>query len=102
MKKCLNEFGNYDNQECLYFPDHMYESNGGYYTEKDGCTIDPCLVEEIKYLWGNMITTLNCCCGHGKIMPSIIVMEKDIDKMIKLGYTQKVDNIFIAKSKHMY
>jgi hypothetical protein len=103
MKKCPNELGIYDSQIYLDFPKHMYEENGGYYKTKYGCSVDICMVEEILALWQCEIVTLNCCCGHGLKIPTIITMEKDINKMLKLGYKQFVKkDIFIAKSRHIF
>ena len=48
--------------------------------------IDKCLVDEIRYLWSLGIITAGCCCGHGRIEPTICVEEEYIDKMKELGY----------------
>jgi uncharacterized protein (DUF1919 family) len=49
-------------------------------------SIDPCIVDEIKYLWSVGIDTRGSCCGHNNHEGTIIVAEKDIKKMQKLGY----------------
>ena len=76
-----------------------------YYSTKDSCQVDKCLVEEINFLWRNSIHTMACCCGHGKIMGSICVRtDQDGKKMIELGYKMftnaGINNCFISKSKH--
>lgn len=50
--------------------------------------IDPCIMEEIKYLWELGINTYGCCCGHNTYEPMVNVGEKDIKKMLQLGYVQ--------------
>jgi hypothetical protein len=84
---CPNELGIYSSMILLKFPDFMLKENGGYYHSKNSCAVDPCLVDEILYLWSHEIHTMGCCCGHGKIEGSITVWrEEDASKMIYLGY----------------
>lgn len=102
--KCPNEFGIYDNSIYLEFPPYMRFENGGFYSSKDGCLIDICVVDEIKYLWEQGIHTYGSCCGHGKTNPSVCVHEKDFAKMEKLGYKKDVNErknyIYKLKSEH--
>lgn len=59
---------------------------------KDGLSpsvcIDPCIVEEIKSLWGVGINTLGCCCGHNVRESFVNVSDSDIPRMISMGYVQ--------------
>ena len=49
--------------------------------------VDSCILDKMIQLWGIGINTLGCCCGHGKIKPSVVVdTEQDIMKMESLGY----------------
>jgi hypothetical protein len=89
----------------LKFPGFMLSKNGGYYTTKDSCSVDICIVDEIKYLWENEIHTMNCCCGHGRIPASVIVRtDNDAKKIMALGYKkhpyERIENCFLLKSKH--
>ena len=97
--------GDWKQKLQFIFPPHMYKKNGGYYTEKDSCSIDVCIAEEILYLWKKGICTCGCCCGHGVGYGYIDVINEHIPKMLELGYTQieKSDgskHSFYAKSKH--
>ncbi len=48
--------------------------------------VDGCIADEIKKLNNEEdITTLSSCCGHGE-SGYIIVMDKDIQKMVSIGY----------------
>lgn len=102
MLICPNEFGWYDSKIYLSFPKHMLSKNGGYYTYKEGCLIDLCLVKEIRNLWSKGISTYASCCGHGRILGAIATDKKDEQKMLELGYEffRESDSTFIAKSKH--
>ena len=53
-------------------------------------TVDACLSEEIESLWEHGIHTTGCCCGHGKALGYIGVIEEDIPKMKALGYQQYI------------
>lgn len=50
--------------------------------------VDPCIFEEIKYLWSLGITTYGSCCGHNTHESMVNVHDKDIDLMLSLGYVQ--------------
>lgn len=83
---CPNEFGKYDNKIYLQFPDHMLSKYGGFYTNKEGCIIDLCIAEEISHIWEQGISTYGSCCGHGLSTGMINVDEKDVSKMVNMGY----------------
>lgn len=105
--KCPNELGTYKGNVYLEFPKHMMKKHGGFYDTTTGCGIDACLVEEIKYLWSQGISTYGCCCGHGIVEGMINVDGKDVPKMNELGYEllelQKdmYPYTFKTKSKHV-
>lgn len=83
---CVNYFGEYSNMIVLPMPDHMKGNNGGFYTTKDTICIDPCIVDEIAFLWEQGVHTYNSCCGHGKILADVIVDNRSSNIMEKLGY----------------
>lgn len=107
MVQCPNEFGIYSAMIELKMPSHLLKINGGYYTEKVSCSIDLCLVDEIKCLWSKGVVTLGCCCGHGINKGMINVAEKSVDTMLHLGYMlldtegKFYPNTFLPKSKHL-
>jgi hypothetical protein len=81
MSKCFCkdvDFGSYDHQVSMKCP--LIERNDGW------VCIDVCIATEIAELWHKGIKTLNSCCGHQKLQPTVIVDEKDEPKMIELGY----------------
>lgn len=94
LVKCQCEnvpIGSLLNQVYLNFPDHMkqYEKRRvDLMGIKPGVSIDRCIVEEIKYLWSLGITTYGCCCGHNHVQSMVNVDDKDIEKMLQLGYVQ--------------
>jgi len=55
-------------------PEHfgMTRADG---SKQDSICIDACIAHVIQHLWDNDQPTLNCCCGHGKRSPSIILPE---------------------------
>ena len=50
--------------------------------------IDPCIYDEIKSLWNAGIYTYGSCCGHNLNESFVTVAEKDIAKMMEMGYVQ--------------
>lgn len=48
--------------------------------------VDKCILKEINYLIENGVETLNSCCGHKILTPSVLVNKSSVDKMIELGY----------------
>ncbi len=103
---CPNNYGVYDNKIYLTFPNHMLTEYGGYYEEKQGAVIDLCIVSEIRSLWNLGITTYGSCCGHGRGTGMVNVDEKDVDRMVEMGYEYydveagNYPHTFRLKSKH--
>lgn len=67
--------------------------------------IDKCIYSEIEGLWENGITTIECCCGHNKTSSYVAVVEKDMPKMVAMGYVKHknhhLPNIYHTKtSRH--
>jgi len=56
--------------------------NGGW------VSIDICICQEMAELWAMGIKTLNSCCGHNKVLPSVIVEPEDAKRMEELGYSR--------------
>lgn len=94
MCKCKNiEFGsaeNYAQQILIEIPDHMldYRKARTSVGLSSKISIDPCIVDEIKYLWSLGIETHGSCCGHNKADSFVNVHEKNIQTMLDLGYVQ--------------
>lgn len=73
---CENvDFGTYKNTVSMKEP----------YTEEIVC-IDTCIATAIGYLWKQGVKTRNSCCGHQKILPTVVVAEESIEKMRELGF----------------
>lgn len=54
---------------------------------------DTCLQKELTHLIKiKGIETIGSCCGHGKMQGYIQVVERDVTKMIDLGYEQLPDD----------
>lgn len=90
MCKCTNvKIGDCSNQIMLDVPDFMYPIRNclGDIKPIQKICVDKCLVPIIKFLWNNKIETLNCCCGHNIFKPTIIIDEKYIPQLIKLGFS---------------
>jgi len=49
---------------------------------KNQVLVDKCISDEILSLWGKGIRTTGCCCGHGRELGFIQVVDEDIDKML--------------------
>ena len=49
-------------------PDHINSDR-----DERTVSIDSCIVDQIQDLWLAGVTTLGCCCGHGKSAPSVII-----------------------------
>ena len=83
------KMGSYSNQVLLDVPSFMYPLRDclGNIKAVQKIAIDRCLVPTIKLLWSNGIKTLNCCCGHNRLKPTVIVDEKYIPKLMSLGFT---------------
>jgi hypothetical protein len=50
-----------------------------YHTQDGGFRIDPCMREEIADIRSTGVTTLACCCGHGKYRKTVIIKIHDIN-----------------------
>ena len=57
---------------------------------KEQVRVDRCIANEILSLWEKGIRTMGCCCGHGRELGFIQVMDEDIDKMLQLGYVNYI------------
>ena len=81
---CENiDFGTYANTVGMVLPFDLPEMNK---KKGDLVVIDTCIATEIGYLWHQGIRTLNSCCGHKKMLSSVVVTEDSIEKMLELGY----------------
>lgn len=44
--------------------------------------LDACIADTIQHLWKRGELTLNCCCGHNKNLPSIVIdASQDPDRV---------------------
>lgn len=99
-------------QITLKCPEKLIPVNiGKGYREK--ITMDACISYEVHDLWKKGIRTMGCCCGHGRMLGFIQVVEDDITKMEGLGYQHYIyqdrfggkerKDAFIPKcNKHIY
>ena len=87
MCRCKNvQLGTYKNIVDLKVPDSIKLFRNNNKRERiKSVSVDKCLAEEIKYLWGLGIGTTGCCCGHNLVVPYIGVNEEDILKMSNMG-----------------
>ena len=44
--------------------------------------IDSCILDTMAFLWDHHIETTGCCCGHGRMEPSIVITDKHTDEDI--------------------
>lgn len=94
MCKCVNiSFGSkecFDQQVLVDIPPHMsdYKSKRIAAGLSGQLAIDPCIFDEIHGLWNLGIITHGCCCGHNIEESFVNVDDRDIPKMIELGYVQ--------------
>lgn len=78
MCDCVNvDMGTYDNVVDITPP---------IWSSKSVISIDKCLFDEILDLWHFGIVTVNSCCGHNKLNPTILVSTNSIQSMRKMGY----------------
>lgn len=76
-----------NNQVLLEAPKNIELRSNTPEAELKTCvSIDRCLVDEVKILWGLGIITTGCCCGHNQQNGYIGVEEGFITHMKKLGY----------------
>jgi len=52
--------------------------------------VDKCISDEISSLWEKGIRTTGCCCGHGRELGFIQVVDDDIPKMLQLDYVNYI------------
>lgn len=75
MERECCEIGEHKCDLLLDLPDHMFDYRDA--RLKTGLSpqicVDRCLESEIKRLWELGYKTVNSCCGHGIIKPSIII-----------------------------
>lgn len=76
---CINvEFGTYERTVGMKCP--FIETNDGW------VCIDICIARAIAEMWALGIKTLNSCCGHGKLEPTVIVDMKNVKHAWIHGY----------------
>lgn len=44
-------------------------------TEQRTIAVDKCMAKRLVSLWAAGLQTMNCCCGHNKFMPTIIIPD---------------------------
>lgn len=54
--------------------------------------VDKCIVDEINYLISQGIKTINSCCGHKILRPSVLVDKNSVNKMLELGYEKNINS----------
>ncbi len=84
------EFGTYDNVVEMKPPFVLKQMNGEV-KKNQWVSIDCCIATEISLLWKAGIVTMNSCCGHNKLIPTVIVHTDSIELMKKLGYESQAD-----------
>lgn len=83
---CVNvAMGSYDNQVSMKTPDDKW------------VCIDTCIATAIGWLWHRDVVTLNSCCGHGNLDPTVIVSPLDVLKMERLGFDQADDGSVVPE-----
>lgn len=54
--------------------------------QEKSVTVDICVLPAILELWNAGITTMGNCCGHNRLLPTVVVDEKDVQRMKYMGY----------------
>lgn len=62
----------------LNVPDFIFKL-----TSRDTVCIDACIVDDIRKLWSAKVVTLNSCCGHNKVAPSIVLEDQVEETTVK-------------------
>jgi hypothetical protein len=76
---CINiDFGTYERTVGMRCP--LIERNDGW------VCIDICIARAIAEMWALGIKTLNSCCGHGKLKPTVIVAPEAVRMAWMHGY----------------
>jgi len=82
--RCANvEFGSYSNTLLMRLPFDLPEMGK---VIGDPVCIDTCIAPDISVLWQEGVRTLNSCCGHQKLPPSVVVEGTSVRLMETLGY----------------
>lgn len=101
---CVNvEIGSYDNQVTVRIPPHMseYRDNRVAAGLSPYVCIDRCVFEEIEGLWLLGVKTSGCCCGHGKEIAYVGVLDdKDVQIMESLGYEHLPESHTSSPERH--
>lgn len=61
--------------------------------------VDKCCRNEVLWLLNNGVQTVNCCCGHGKDIPTCIIRNESVDLAKSFGY--QILDIDFANSETM-
>lgn len=69
-------------------------------TAKKRVCLDKCMAKPIMSLWAAGLKTLNCCCGHNKDIPSIIIPEDADPKAYAKILTRYPSTFLIGKWCH--
>lgn len=92
----LDEQQRYANQIQIELPEWSTERARRIKEGMSTCVcIDPCIVEDIQFLWESGIETLNSCCGHNCRYAWVAVPESCYEKMKGLGYRQHPEKEWI-------
>lgn len=67
----------------------MTRADGGV---KDEVCVDACIAHVISYLWDHGIVTQGSCCGHGKRLPSIVLLDH-LDAVEGLSIRRLISNV---------
>ena len=80
----------YSNMITVEIPDHMHKYRESRIKNglSDKICIDPCIYDEIIFLWSNGVITYGSCCGHNKTESFVNVDESSIQLMLNMGYIQ--------------
>ena len=54
--------------------------------------VDKCIAHELNYLISQGVKTINSCCGHKILRPSVLVKDESVEKMLELGYVRVEDS----------
>ena len=62
---------------CHSYNSEVGETPNRLMTAPDGkeVCIDECIADTLQHLWDQGTETINSCCGHGRIRPSIILEQ---------------------------
>lgn len=69
------------------------------FTAKDGwhlVYVDSCIADYVQHMNGLGIITKNCCCGHGKSPPTVLIALESEQLLQQYGYKYEpyyIDNV---------